>query len=107
MNPDIEILKTIKKNLRARYGNAIRDVILFGSRASGKAGEYADYDLLIVLSLSVDWRKKREIMDNVFDIALDYNILTDIHFITEEEIQHGIKGQEPIFKNALTQGIYA
>lgn len=107
MDQDIEILKSIKQNLLAKHGNAIRDLILFGSRANGNAGEYADYDLLIVLSSDQDWRKKREMMDDVFDSALFYNILTDIHFISEEEIQHKIRGQEPVFINALRQGIYA
>ncbi len=55
----IRILKEIKTSLQAHFGEEIVEVILFGSRATGKSHRWSDYDLLILLKNPYDWQKKR------------------------------------------------
>jgi predicted nucleotidyltransferase len=46
--------------LKLRFVNNVKDVILFGSRAYGKAKKDSDYDILIIMKQSADWKIKRE-----------------------------------------------
>jgi predicted nucleotidyltransferase len=106
MTDNITILKDLKTHLKKHFGNEIKDVILFGSRISDAAGIDSDYDFLIILQKKPDWRKKRIISDICYDIDLRYNIITDIHVLSESEI-NSLRGKQPIFQNAIKGGLYA
>ncbi len=80
--------------------------MLFGSQASGKAHKDSDYDILIVLKQKADWRIEREISDVCYEIDLKYDIITDTHIIGESELLT-LRGKQPIFVNALTNGLHA
>lgn len=101
-----QILSEIKVLLKSRFSDNLRDVVLFGSQASGKHNKDSDYDILIVLKNKADWREEREISDLCYDIELKYNIITDTHIISEPELST-LRGKQPIFINALEKGIYA
>jgi predicted nucleotidyltransferase len=49
------LIKELKSALVANFGEDIKDVILFGSRATGKAHKDSDYDVLIILNNDYDW----------------------------------------------------
>lgn len=55
--------------LRARYGDALLDVRLFGSCARGEMSEHSDVDVAVVLE-RVDWRTRRDVIDLSADIGL-------------------------------------
>jgi len=101
-----QILSEVKVLLKSRLSDNLRDVVLFGSQASGRQRKDSDYDILIVLKNKVDWREEREISDLCYDIELKYNIITDTHIISEPELST-LRGKQPIFINALEKGIYA
>ncbi|OFX51643.1 MAG: hypothetical protein A2046_09795 [Bacteroidetes bacterium GWA2_30_7] len=100
------ILSDLKKHLQNKYGNSIKDVILFGSRARGDSMEFSDYDILIVLNTNYSWRDEDKILDLCYDIDLKYNILIDAHLISKNEL-NTIRGRQPVFINAIKSGIYA
>jgi len=102
-----KILNEIKQLLNHHFENEIKDVLLFGSQASGKANKNSDYDILIVLKTSHDWKKRNRISEICYDIDLKYDIVTDIHVISENELQNSLRGYQPIFQNAIKNGIYA
>ena len=101
-----QILSEIKVSLMSRFSDNLRDVVLFGSQASGRQHKDSDYDILIVLKNKVGWREEREISDLCYNIELKYNIITDTHIISEPELST-LRGTQPIFINALEKGIYA
>ena len=107
MKKRTEILKDIKAGLERRLGNDLKNVILFGSHAWGKPTASSDYDLLIVLTQDYDWITERKISNFCYEIDLKYNIMTDTHIVSEYELQHTLKGYDPVFVNALQKGIYA
>lgn len=43
------LLARVKRALRERYGDRLRQVILFGSRARGDARQDSDWDIAVVL----------------------------------------------------------
>jgi uncharacterized protein len=102
----IRILKEIKATLQTHFGEEIVEVILFGSRANGKAHRWSDYDLLILLKNPYNWQKKREIGDVLYDIMLKWDIITDTHFLAQYEL-NTLRGKQPIYDNAMLNGIYA
>jgi predicted nucleotidyltransferase len=102
----IEILNNLSCRLKERFPGNIKNVILFGSQTDGKAGPDSDYDILIILKEKADWKTEREISDICYEIELKYDILTDTHILSEPELST-LRGRQPVFINAITNGVYA
>ena len=102
----LKISLQLKKHLQSKFGNGIKDVVLFGSQARGNSKEYSDYDILIVLNSNYTKSDENQILDLCYDIDLKYNILLDVHLLSKNEI-NSLRGKQPIFINALNSGIYA
>lgn len=100
------VLNDLSDLLRNRFGDNLKDVVLFGSQAKGKAHKDSDYDFLIILKEKADWKIESEISDLCYEIDLKYNIITDIHVLSEGELST-IRGKQPIFVNALAYGLHA
>src|ERR1035437_9616644 len=100
------VLNDLSNLLRDRFPDNLKDVVLFGSQANGTAHKDSDYDFLIVLKQKVDWKTESEISDLCYKIDLKYNIITDTHIISEAEFST-LRGKQPIFVNALLNGLHA
>lgn len=100
------VLKDLSFLLRTRFPDNLKDVVLFGSQASGKTHKDSDYDFLIILKQKADWKTEREISDICYEIDLKYNIITDTHILSESEFST-LRGKQPIFVNALSNGLHA
>ncbi len=101
-----EILNDLKTHLQEHYPKALREVVLFGSRAHGNAQEDSDYDILIILNKNYTAEDENQILDLCYDINLKYDILIDAHLLSVQEL-NTLRGRQPIFINALDTGIYA
>lgn len=106
MERNKKILEDLKFILQKKFGENIIDVILFGSRVKGNAKKDSDFDILLILKDKADWKLERKISDECYYIDLKYNILTDVHLLSKSEF-NTLRGKQPIFVNALKQGIYA
>lgn len=102
-----KILKQLKNKLIQRFGDDVKDVILFGSQATDKATEYSDYDIVIIVNRNYDWKYKNNIYDAVFDIEYQFNIIIDVHLVSDYELKHSLRGAYPLFQKAIKNGIYA
>lgn len=100
------VLNDLCYQLKSRFPDNIKDVVLFGSQVLGKAQKDSDYDILIIMKQKVDWKTEREISDLCFEIDLKYNITTDTHIIGEPELLT-LRGKQPIFVNAIANGLHA
>ncbi len=100
------ILNDLKNHLILNFGNSIKDVILFGSRARGESKKHSDFDIVIVLEKEYSGKDENMIFDLCYDIDLKYDILLDVHLISEKELDT-IRGRQPVFINALKSGVYA
>jgi len=107
MNIDSKIiLSELKNHLIKNYGASVKDVILFGSQASGNSQKYSDYDVLIVLEKDYSGKEENTILDLCYDIDLKFDILLDVHIISVNEI-NSVRGRQPVFQKAIKSGIYA
>ncbi|HAB51467.1 MAG TPA: hypothetical protein DCQ26_10845 [Marinilabiliales bacterium] len=100
------VLKDLSYLLRARFSDNLKDIVLFGSQAYGKAHKDSDYDILVILKQKADWKTEREISDICYEIDLKYNIITDTHIIGEPELTT-LRGKQPIYVNAISNGLHA
>jgi len=104
MSKKIIILQDLKKQLTNYFGNDLVNVYLFGSQAKNTENEDSDYDILILLKTKKGWREKDHVIDICYDIDLKHDILIDPHILAEEELT-SIRGRQPIFINAMLNGI--
>ena len=98
------ILQDLKKELSNSFGSNLVNIFLFGSQAMNTETPDSDYDILILLKTKKDWRTKDQIIDICYDIDLKHDILIDPHILSEEELTT-IRGKQPIFINAMLNGI--
>lgn len=98
------ILGDLKSILSEKLNNNLKEVILFGSGLNNAHRENSDYDILILLHNKVHWKTRREITDICYEVDLKYGILTDIHILSEEELDTP-RGKQPIYVRALANGI--
>lgn len=101
-----EILIEIKHLLIKNFGNNIKDVILYGSRASETATDLSDYDILIVLRNEYDWKYKDKIRNVVCEFEIMNDIFIDMNIISEKE-KNTLRWHQPLFINVFKNGIYA
>jgi predicted nucleotidyltransferase len=101
----IKVLKDLSILLKSRFADDIKDIILFGSHVYGQADKDSDYDILIILKNKADWKIEREISDLCYEVDLKYNIVTDTHVIGESEL-NTLRGKQPIFVNAIANGLH-
>lgn len=100
------ILGDLKRRLEDVYSSSLKNVVLFGSQANNKASEYSDYDVLILLNRDYSRIDEDRILDICYDVDLEYDILIDAHLLSTKELESK-RGKQPIFTNALKNGIYA
>jgi predicted nucleotidyltransferase len=103
MNGLKEILIEIKKQLMELYADQLKKVILYGSYARGEQNKDSDIDLAIVLSGDIrPFKEIDRIVDKIYDIELEFNILFSIHPISEQKFN---QGKNPFLFNVKEEGV--
>jgi len=102
-----KVLHEAKARLVAVFGDKIKDVILFGSRAWGKPHKWSDWDMVVLVRGKNDWETTRQIRHVLYAMELELEILTQALVISEDELQHTLRGAQPVFQTAIEKGIYA
>jgi len=94
------LLNDLKQKLEYEFNDLIEKVILFGSQINGKASEFSDYDILVVLKKDYDWKIEEKIIDLSYEVALKYDIIIDMKVISVNELNN-LRGKQPYIINAL------
>ncbi len=103
---ELEFLQEFKGRLLRSYSDRIRQVALFGSRATRNDREDSDYDVFI----EVD-KKDRQLTDGIFDLAYDIYIESDLTIdispviMTEEYFQNRISQERRIAEDIRSEGV--
>lgn len=85
--PVAAALKRFKEALGARFGDRLREIVLFGSHARGQAHEDSDVDVLVVITgLTED--ERRDVMELAYDAdAADRDAWVGLSPLPYSEIQ--------------------
>ena len=74
-----QLINQIKSYLIERYGDKIREIILYGSYARGEATKDSDIDLLVLIDDSINPSDvRRSLSDLLFDILLEKRELISV-----------------------------
>lgn len=98
-----EVAEAVAADLAALYGDRLKMVVLFGSRARGDAHPESDIDLLVVLD---EVRSRRKELARMSDVLWRYSLAHDT-VITELPISAAEydAGQEPLVLRARAEGV--
>lgn len=98
-----DLTKEIKDYLIDRYGNGIRQVVVYGSFARGEANDDSDLDVLVVVSDSLDpIEVERSLSDLLFDILLERKELVSVIAIPEDIFENY---RSPFILNTREDGV--
>ena len=100
---DTELLRRCKEAIT----NVVPDatVILYGSRARGDAGEYSDYDIMVIVNQTVNMALKERILDNIFPIELETGAVLTYIVHNKEKWDSPLYRVIPLHKNVERDGV--
>ena len=82
----------------------IQRVILFGSKARGNSDEHSDIDLVLISLRPLDWREEKAIVDILFDIGMEQDVIFSPFFVDLDDWQGGILREFPIYQEIVSEG---
>lgn len=92
-----QILQELMDSCKNIIGKNLKAIVLFGSRASGTAKKYSDFDVLIIADdFPQDWRQRDRII-----LDLDKHGIFDILLYTGEELENAINAANPVIMNVF------
>jgi len=83
----------------------VKEVILFGSKARGDDDEESDIDLMLLTTRSIHWKERHTIIDALFDIGIDHDVIFSILDTTVSEFENGIFSTFPIHEEITRDGV--
>ena len=96
-----ELANRVKESIRKLDPRA--RVILFGSRARGDANANSDWDFLVITSLQVNEKIKRQIRSRLIDTELDAEeVISTLIYSKYEWPNYQLT---PLYKNIAKEGI--
>lgn len=98
-----DLANGIKRFLIDKYGDDIKQVIVYGSFARGEATEDSDIDMAIIIDDSLNTENvEKELSDLLFDILLERKELISIFAIPESIYENY---NSPFILNTKAEGV--
>lgn len=97
-----EAIEAAARLLKERF--SIDSVILFGSKARGDADAHSDIDLLLISSTGLHWKDEKAIVDALFDIGMEHDVIFSPLFASSEEWENGLFKAFPIYDEITREG---
>jgi len=82
----------------------IEKIILFGSKARGDDDDESDIDLLLLTKRIITWNERKAIIDSLYDIQLDYEVIISPFVVPSKEWYEGTFSVLPIYNEVLHDG---
>ncbi len=79
-------------------------IVLYGSKARGDSDEHSDIDLLIIATRLLHWREEKDIVETLFDIGMEYDVLFSPLFTSKSEWEGGLFMEFPIYREIIRDG---
>ena len=99
----LEILRTLRRELRRILGDKLEAIYLFGSQARGEARPDSDIDVLVVVRGDFDYADLiRRTSPVVSALSLQYDIVLSRAFVSKERFA---QEESPFLLNVRREGI--
>jgi hypothetical protein len=97
------IARTVAEDLRGRYGERLKNVLLFGSWARGDAHPESDIDLLVVLDLvESSWAEHKRMDEILWRHSFENDIVVSALPVSEADL---LGAQRPVLIRARSEGL--
>lgn len=83
----------------------VERVILFGSKARGTADAESDIDVLLLTRTPLSWSDRWRIVELLYDIQLDENVVISTVDVPSEEWTDGIYSVLPLHDEVEREGV--
>jgi len=100
---DVELLRRCKRAITDVAENA--DVVLYGSRARGDAGEGSDYDILVIVDGPVDMALEEKMVDNVYPLELESGQILTLIVYNKQQWDSALYRAMPFRKSVEQEGV--
>jgi len=91
--------------LRKTYGNEIKEIRLFGSKARGDFEKYSDIDIFVVFDREVDWKFEEEIDAFLYEIETKYGVFFNLILYSSKQLKDSKIQALPLINNIRKEGI--
>lgn len=88
--------------LRSQF--PVSNVILFGSKVRGEGDEHSDIDFLLVTSRPLHWKEEKAIVELLFDIGMEHDVIFSPLFASSDEWEGGIFEYFPVYEDISRDG---
>ena len=95
-------LKSAADLLREHF--PVEKIILFGSKSRGDDEKHSDIDLLIVTGRTLHWKEEKTIVEILFDVGMEYDMIFSPLFVSADEWNRGIFTEFPVYKEIIRDG---
>ena len=96
-------IKEATRILKERF--SVKEVILFGSKARGNSDRESDIDLLLLTTNPLDWRERHAIVDALFEVEMNHDVVISIIVNTHHDWNDGICTVLPIHEEISREGV--
>ena len=101
-NTDRTLLELIREALSERYGDRLKGIVHYGSRARGDFDEESDVDLLVLLKGPLDFGVElRTIVDALYDLQLENDVPIEAFPVDEKSFE---TARWPLYRKAHEEG---
>lgn len=83
-------------------GEAVHEIILYGSTARREATETSDVDVLVVLEQPANEKQREAISTLAFEVGLEYDVAISYHIQSRERFE--ARRTTPFLKRVLRDG---
>ena len=90
---------------RLRHTLPIEKIILFGSKVRGDDDSESDIDLLLLTKRLITWNERKAIIDSLYDIQLDYEVIFSPFVVHSKDWYEGSFSVMPICNEILREGV--
>ncbi len=98
------LINRLKQFLTEKYQDIISDIIVYGSRIT-KGKTDSDFDLIIITSKKIDWKKQREIKNDIYEIGIENDVVFDPKVFSDYELNAKYR-HLPFFKSIEKTGVF-
>lgn len=74
----LEVARSLADRLRERFGDRIKDIVVFGSVARGEADEESDIDMLVLVTDKLSRAEREELSERAYDLDLANGTVTQL-----------------------------
>jgi len=99
---DDKILNNLYNEMKSTYTD-FRGLYFFGSRAKNTNQDFSDYDIAMVFDKEIDWRFEKEVMGQVYEFELKYDMVIDLHLYNYKKI---LNPTTPFLENVHNEGVF-